>query len=208
MGAELEAAGAAVAAGLVASAIDGNEARAGESQAKCPNCGAELVGQYCHGCGQPAHIHRSLGHLFEEALHGLVHFDAKAWRTLPRLAFRPGTLTRDYIEGKRARYISPLALFLFTIFLMFFVFAMIGPALVKVDPTALNDLKGEIEVAQDRREERTAAHKPVLGANSPGVVRSAVLGAEERETWQETWRDMIRSADFRVLGSPQLGEKL
>ena len=89
----------------------------------CPNCGAELHGEFCSACGQPAHLHRTLGHMVEEFLHGILHFDTRAWRTLPLLVFRPGTLTREYIHGKRARYISPLAMFLLLIFTMFAVFA-------------------------------------------------------------------------------------
>ncbi|CAN5248181.1 DUF3667 domain-containing protein [soil metagenome] len=90
----------------------------------CANCGAGLKGAFCHQCGQTAHIHRSLLHLVEELLHGLLHFETKAWRTIPLLLFRPGKLTRDYIDGKRTRYVSPLALLLFLIFMMFFVFSL------------------------------------------------------------------------------------
>lgn len=126
MSGELEAAGAAVEAGLVAREVEGREGtRHGDG--KCLNCGADVSGRYCASCGQPAHVHRTLGHVFEEFLHGVVHFDTKAWRTLPMLVARPGTLTHDYIHGKRARYISPFAMFLFTIFLMFFVFALAMP---------------------------------------------------------------------------------
>jgi len=69
-------------------------------------------------------LHRSLLHLTEEVLHGVLHFETKGWRTLPLLIARPGVLTRRYIDGQRTRYVSPLALFLFTVFLMFFVFSM------------------------------------------------------------------------------------
>ncbi|MFZ6743341.1 DUF3667 domain-containing protein [Undibacterium sp. JH2W] len=89
----------------------------------CANCGTALQGAYCHACGQSAHIHRSLLHLIEELLHGVFHFETKAWRTIPALIFSPGKLTRNYIAGQRTRYVSPLALFLFLIFLMFFVFS-------------------------------------------------------------------------------------
>jgi hypothetical protein len=33
--------------------------------------------------------------------------------------FRPGQLTREWCQGKRTRYVSPLAVFLFTVFVMF-----------------------------------------------------------------------------------------
>ena len=127
MSGEMEAAGAAVTAGLVAGAIDSHGGGKGGAHGACANCGAELTGDYCSSCGQPAHIHRTLGHMVEEFLHGILHFDTRAWRTLPLLVFRPGKLTHAYIHGQRARYISPLAIFLLTVFTMFFVFSLVGP---------------------------------------------------------------------------------
>ncbi|MEZ6028381.1 MAG: DUF3667 domain-containing protein [Hyphomonadaceae bacterium] len=117
--------GAAVTAGLVAGAVEKGEHGA-DGYGACSNCGADLSGKFCQACGQPTHIHRTLGHMVEEFLHGIIHFDTRAWRTLPLLVFRPGTLTREYIHGKRARYISPLAMFLLVIFSMFAVFAFTG----------------------------------------------------------------------------------
>ncbi len=90
----------------------------------CTNCGAPLSGRYCQNCGQAAHLHRSLLHLGEELAHSVLHFDAKGWRTLPLLIARPGVLTRRYIDGQRTRYVSPLALFLFMSFLMFFIVSL------------------------------------------------------------------------------------
>ena len=122
MSTETEAAGALIDAGLVAHEVETTRLAggAGAAHGACRNCGAPLQGRFCHVCGQAAHIHRSLLHLGEELLHGLFHFDAKGWRTLPLLIARPGLLTRRYVDGQRARYVSPLALFLFMMFLMFF----------------------------------------------------------------------------------------
>jgi hypothetical protein len=64
--------------------------------------------------------------------HLLLHFDTKSWRTLPLLMVRPGVLTRRYINGQRVRYVSPLALFLFTVFLMFFLVSQIDEPLANV----------------------------------------------------------------------------
>ena len=152
MAGEIEALGQLTTAGLAASAIDGPRARGARrrpvaeprdphdiAHGACANCGTILTGAFCATCGQSAHVHRSVGHIFEEFLHGIWHFDSKAWKTLPRLFFRPGRLTRDYVYGKRAGYIAPLALFLFSVFLMFFVFGTIGgPDINK----ALNDAGG------------------------------------------------------------------
>ena len=128
MNPDLEDLGALSTASLVASQLDGagpGPAGAAVSGPACANCGSPLRGAYCQDCGQAAHLHRSLAHLVEEVLHGVLHFDTKAWRTLPLLVLRPGVLTRRYIDGQRARHVAPLALFLFSMFLMFFAFSQL-----------------------------------------------------------------------------------
>src|SRR5690606_6754843 len=57
------------------------------------------------------------------------------------LILRPGTLTRNYVYGKRARYLAPLTMFLFSIFFMFFAFSTIEP------PQNIRD--NEVEVTQE-----------------------------------------------------------
>lgn len=121
---EAQVLGDAIGAGLTARAFEpkageGNEGHTHESA--CLNCGTRLVGSHCHNCGQTAHVHRTLGAFFHDLLHGVFHFEGKVWHTLPMLIFRPGQLTREYIDGRRARYVSPLALFLFSVFIMFAV---------------------------------------------------------------------------------------
>lgn len=127
---EFDAAGELVMGGLLGRAV---EPHAGESHghghghgAICLNCGTALVGAHCHECGQSGHVHRSLGAIGHELLHGVAHFEGKMWRTLPLLAWRPGDLTRRYIAGERARFVSPMAMFLFSIFTMFAIFQILG----------------------------------------------------------------------------------
>lgn len=95
-------------------------------ESACLNCGTDLIGSHCHRCGQAAHVHRTLGAFFHDLLHGVFHFEGKIWRTLPLLAWRPGRLTREYIDGRRASFVSPIALFLFVVFLTFAVFNLLG----------------------------------------------------------------------------------
>ena len=95
-------------------------------ESACLNCGTALLGQHCHACGQAAHVHKTLGAFFHDLLHGVFHFEGKIWRTLPLLAWRPGRLTREYIDGRRASYVSPIALFLFVVFLTFAIFNLLG----------------------------------------------------------------------------------
>jgi hypothetical protein len=153
MSGEIEAAGAAATAGLVATAIDEPKSRRKRGQGACANCGADLSGKrYCAECGQPAHLHHALFNMLEEFVRGLVFFDARIWRTLGLLVFRPGTLTYNYIHGKRARYISPIALFLLAVFAMFFVFSLIGGSRLGVsdEGTQAQGMAASVE-EQERR---------------------------------------------------------
>ena len=89
--------------------------------APCPNCAAPLQGPWCHACGQKGEeYHRSIWHLIAEAFEGLTHLDGRAWNTLPKLIFRPGRLTREYLDGHRASQIPPFRLFLVALLLVFF----------------------------------------------------------------------------------------
>lgn len=96
----------------------------------CPNCATPLLGAYCHGCGQKAHLHDRLSHLFEELIEGVAHFDGRIWKTLPRLVMNPGGLSRDWIAGQRNRYVAPLHLFLFAVFLLFLIPTVTGQRLI------------------------------------------------------------------------------
>lgn len=139
MSGEIEAAGALATAGVVAGVIEGREGGA-PGEGDCANCGAKLTGPFCAECGQHAYPRRKLIHVVGELAHGIFYLETKTWRTLPMVLFRPGTLTRNYVYGKRARYLSPLTMFLFSIFLMFFAFSTINP------PTNIRD--NEVQVTQ------------------------------------------------------------
>lgn len=121
-------AGDIVTGGLLAGAVEPGHGRqhAGPHPSECLNCGAKLTGPYCAACGQNGHVHRTIGAIWHELMHGVLHFDGKIWRTLPELAFRPGELTRRYVRGERAKFVSPLALFLFSALLMYATYSLLG----------------------------------------------------------------------------------
>jgi len=153
----------------------------------CANCGAELSGRFCQECGQAAHLHRSLLHLGEELLHGVVHFDAKGWRTLPLLVARPGVLTRRYIDGMRTRYVSPLALFLFCAFLMYAVLSLTGqgPALPAMTQEQRAQLDAELrETLQEQRAAVAQARAQLERARArgdAGEVKEAQLELDSEQ---------------------------
>lgn len=124
-----ESIGAAIEGGLVSRAVEpahGEAGKAPPAASECANCGAMVDGHYCAQCGQKAHVHRSLAAIGHDIMHGVLHLDGKLWNTLPLLAFKPGELTRRFIAGERAKFVSPMAMFLFSVFAMFAVFQAVG----------------------------------------------------------------------------------
>jgi hypothetical protein len=168
-----EGLGTAVEGGLFARAMEpgsGAKERRPDDPETCLNCGTPLLGAYCHACGQTAHIHRTIGAFMHDLLHGALHFEGKLWRTLPMLVFRPGQLTRRYVEGARARFVSPMALFLFSVFLMFAVFQMVG-------------ITAPTDIAQDEGDGRASLSEEfAIGeTNDEGAARlaDAIDGAQQ-----------------------------
>jgi hypothetical protein len=90
----------------------------------CRNCGATVSGDYCAQCGQETRLQLPTFPAFmREAAGRYVAFDGRMWRTRWGLIGRPGFLTREYLQGRRRRYIRPARLFL-VFYLM--LFALIG----------------------------------------------------------------------------------
>lgn len=170
---DLDGIGDAVTGAMLARAVEPQAGEAGDGrthETNCLNCGARLSGAYCHVCGQKAHVHRSLRAFMGDFVAGVLNFEGKFWHTLPMLAWRPGELTRRYIAGERARFISPIALYLFTVFLMFGVLNFTGA--LESEPgkginfnldTAITEQKAEVVKLEKQRAEALAAKKPVAG---------------------------------------------
>lgn len=163
---DLEAVGDAVTGGMLGRAIEPRTGEAGDGrthETSCLNCGAALAGPYCHDCGQHAHVHRTLSAFFHDFAHGVLHFEGKIWRTLPLLAWKPGELTRRYIDGQRASFVSPIALFLFCVFLMFGVVGLTtntGKAAAKASADATRELTRDQQKLLVLEGQRKAATGP------------------------------------------------
>lgn len=173
----IEAIGDAVTGGVIARAV---EPKAGEGhdghthELNCLNCGARLEGPFCQECGQHAHVHRTLGAFFHDFAHGVLHFEGKIWRTLPLLAWKPGELTRRYIDGQRASFVSPVALFLFAVFLMFAVLSATGNVNPHMGSTSRRLAAAEQSSAADLQRLEKKRADPKLSPDGAKVIDTAI----------------------------------
>ena len=93
----------------------------------CLNCGTLLTGPFCSACGQrDIPPYPSVRELAVDAFWELSGWDGRFAVTVRALLRHPGLLTREFLEGRRARYISPLRLYLMAS-LAYFVLAAAAP---------------------------------------------------------------------------------
>jgi hypothetical protein len=94
----------------------------------CASCGHGFSSPYCPECGErrPTDRHYDLRHFFHEVLEIFFHVDHTLPRTLKTLLVRPGTLTSEFMQGRRKPFLGPLQLFLIVNLLFFLVQSFVG----------------------------------------------------------------------------------
>ncbi len=149
---------------------------------ECLNCGAHLRGQYCGNCGQRGSSRLiSLWELIRDAFGDLFELDSRLWQTLVPLMIRPGRLTHDYLQGRRARYMPPFRMYL-VLSVLFFLVAFFDPREtfgIFYEPQTL-----EQEEEGERREAAEIADEVRRDLAEEGIIIGAP--GELSETREET----------------------
>ena len=224
-----EAAADVITGGVIARAVEPAAGEAHkEGHGNCLNCGAVLAGNYCSNCGQTAHPHRTLPSLGHDILHGVFHFEGKVWHTIPELFFRPGRLTRRYIDGERAKFVSPMALYLFAVFLMFAVFPFTSESSLTVPEgadvlgvreqwkenvvTNIEELNDKIETQQERLNdsdlstaEREQAQEELVGLVAAREAMEAMLSGDLKKMAEFTQKQEERAKEKAAASAPAVG---
>ncbi|MEM7430826.1 MAG: DUF3667 domain-containing protein [Pseudomonadota bacterium] len=146
----------------------------------CLNCGARLRGQYCGSCGQRSRSRLiSLWELVRDAFGDLFELDSRLWKTLIPLLRKPGQLTADYLQGKRARYMPPFRMYL-VLSLLFFVVAFFDPRdelSVFYEPEIAADLEDSAPIS----DEDVAARQAEIEAGLANVPESVMSDEQKAE---------------------------
>ena len=149
---------------------------------ECANCGATSTTTYCPQCGQKRSVHRTISAIMSDLIHGVLHLDGKFWLTLPLLVFKPGKLTRRYINGERAKFVSPMAMFLFSVFAMFAIFQMLGlSAPTDLEGDARAQVAALVEAERDDVTGRISRIDAELADSDLDEARRTELGDERTQ---------------------------
>ncbi len=89
----------------------------------CLNCHIHVKGRFCHRCGQEnIEPKETVWHLISHFFQDITHFDGKFFGTLKYLVTKPGFLSKEYMIGRRASYVNPIRMYIFTSAFFFLIF--------------------------------------------------------------------------------------
>lgn len=92
----------------------------------CLNCNYVVENKYCSNCGQEnVESKQSFHYLFTHFIEDFTHYDGGFWRTMNALLFKPAFLTKEYMYGRRKKYVPPVKLYIFISFVAFLLPALL-----------------------------------------------------------------------------------
>jgi Protein of unknown function (DUF3667) len=159
---------------------------------RCANCQTPLVGPFCSNCGQrhEPHMH-SMSEFASETFESFTHADSRLWRTLWLLISKPGFLTVEFLEGRRARYLPPFRLYLVLSVVLFLVAATVNHKTVVIGVGVSTDDSGAVEGVRLE----TAA-----GANeTPQQRAERVCEGANFEVGPKSWEPKFREGCRKVV---------
>lgn len=171
----------------------------------CPNCGALKQGRFCAVCGQNDRDYlQSLFPVLSHVLAETFEADSRVWRTLGGLFFRPGFLSLEFSRNRRAHYLSPFRLYLFTSLLFFLVLS-----LLTVDGPKQDDGPGLIQVGAGADDEEMEANLEAIETLKRGLGEERAGKIDEIMARPESSLPrmlLVVSAEWLAGGDAGLGE--
>jgi len=121
-------------AAIVASMLSSDEVPDENQAAKCFSCDEPLKGLFCSACGQKNdNYRRSIWALIAELVGSVFSLDSRIWRSWAALLFKPGKVAREYSDGKRSYWSSPVRVYLAMSIILFGFMAITQTHLVTLD---------------------------------------------------------------------------
>ena len=184
----------------------------------CANCAHERVGNYCTHCGQnDRDYRRSLPPMVGQLISEAFELDGRIVRSLKLLFFKPGSLSTEFSNNRRADFISPIRLYLFASLLFFFVVSFDSVEQAPFDPSeitideAQNANLGQTDIAIYKTHIFTDQHAMVdeILARESGlgkdILTAAISGIVETHDPQDPPRlveRFLQTQAVKAIGSP------
>jgi len=163
----------------------------------CLNCGATVVGRFCHVCGQENVVPKeSFWKLVIHFFYDITHFDSKFFDSLRYLLFKPGFLSKEYIKGRRVSYLHPVRMYVFTsaiFFLIFFVLYNPQKAIIIPDEPLTN---------QERMQKAADFEKELKTKEADSSILIKEIQLLKDTSKPVTQLDLVRAAGKGMFNQP------
>jgi Protein of unknown function (DUF3667) len=117
----------------------------------CLNCRSEVVGRFCHHCGQEnLEPKETVWHLVQHFFNDITHFDGKFFETVKYLLRKPGFLSLEYMRGRRMSYLNPIRMYVFTSAIFFIILFTLKKPESMLSDDAKNRSKGLVALRADQ----------------------------------------------------------
>jgi hypothetical protein len=175
----------------------------------CLNCNAIVQGSFCGICGQEnVATKESIGQIIRHFFEDITHFDGKFFSSLKFLLFKPGFLSTQYRLGKRASYLNPVRMYIFTSFAFFLlIFTFKNPEKsIRIADTSVPVVQVDFGSASDssasKKNKPNQSGKELKQEEEAIIIDSVKNSVEnEDETLAEYRRrqDTAKVKDFAVI---------
>ena len=152
------------------------------------NCGATVQGRYCHVCGQEnTEPKETFWHMVTHFFYDITHFDGSFFVTLKDLLFKPGFLSREYMLGRRKKYLHPVRMYVFTSAVFFLVF-------FSMFHVSEENISGDLD--QKSKDGLTIKEKALKEAKSKEDSANIIRGLELMGYKDDTTRSKIKTSTY------------
>lgn len=116
----------------------------------CLNCRHVVDQKFCPNCGQEnSDTRKTFHHLFVHFFEDLTHYENAFWKTIRNLLFKPATLTKEYLSGKRLSYLAPVRLYIFISFVTFLMIALFPGHETEINTSGQNHKTNKKEIPKN-----------------------------------------------------------
>ncbi|HVU58410.1 MAG TPA: DUF3667 domain-containing protein [Puia sp.] len=169
------------------------------------------MGRYCHVCGQEnLEPKETVWHLVTHFFNDITHFDGKFFETVRLLLRKPGFLSVQYVAGRRASFLNPIRMYVFTSAIFFIIlFSLRGPKGIVEMGEGSNRKRGLVELERARlrqdsilthskdADEREDAERALVRYRARITAVKHVYGDSTDRKFNDDELDMVVTQDLR-----------
>lgn len=121
-------------------------------KAICFSCDRQMVGLFCYACGQKNDDYRrSIWSLISETFASIFSLENRIWRTWLTLLLKPGKVAREFSDGKRTIWTSPVRIYLAMSIVLFGYMSLTETRIfsIRTDVVAKAGMFGDVATLSD-----------------------------------------------------------